>query len=539
MKLGLIFTTLVLMSSLPGGVFAAENSADLNFGPLIYDDYGRPICVWTGELLEGSKQTWQIPYSRDRLNMVQIGTLVAPMYYAMVGGDSDGDSLFEAYMYIKDDQGGWTFTYRIYENDGDDNYSQVFNAGQGMIPYAYGDQDDDGLPEVIGQNGGWINVWESPAPGHYATNMVWQSPPVVNVTGFTAVGDVDGDGQGEIIHSNNSFGSDNRLVIWENTRDNQYSEIYNQPIANSNTGEKAIADFDGDGLCEIALSSGGGQVIVVEATGNNSFVPVFQTNFGASNVYECEYADDMDGNGRPEFVVSGSSGAGWLTKIFEANGNNSYIVRQEFLINDNYFGLPGNAVGDLDGDGIDELVIQTAQALHIYKWDGQHWAFEQTIPENFGSILHGVETYDGNHNVGEEIFWLGLGDGGYWTNSTIILESDALSVPPDITVTLTPLNPPIIIPSSGGSFDFTIEIYNDEPDPMEFDVRVFVILPDSSEYTITQLNNLLIGAAATISRDRTQVVPANAPAGNYIYKAQVGELPLEVWDEDGFGWVKE
>jgi len=518
---------------------ASDNRDDLNFYPLIYDDNGHLIQLWNGKFLLSTEQNFEKIYSLDQINMVQIGSTVAPMYNAMAGGDSDGDSLFEAYFYIKDNQGGWTYTYRIYENDGDDNYTEVFNGAQGMIPYAYGDQDGDGLHEVIGQYGSYVNLWESPAVGRLATNMVWQSPAVVNVTGFTAVGDLDQDGLGEIIHSDNSFGSINRLVIWENVADNQYTEIFNQVVANSNTGEKAIADYDGDGMMEIALSSGGGEVMVFESTGNNTLEEVYRTALGAVNAYACEYADDMDDNGRPEFIVSGSSGAGWLTKIYESDGNNSYFVKEEFIINDGYIGSPGNTVGDLDGDGEDELVIQTAQALHIFKWDGFNFVREDSIPENFGSILHGVEAYDGNYNYGDEIFWLGIGDGGYWTNNTIILESDALSIPPDITVTLEPVNPPIIIPAGGGSFDYNIEVYNDEPDPMEFDIRIYAVLPGGSEYTITQLNNLQIGGGATISRLRTQVVPSGAPAGDYLFKAEVGELPLEVWSEDEFGFVKE
>jgi len=530
----IVFTLSISMISA-----AADNREDLNFYPPIYDDNGHMVKLWNGKFLLSTEQNFETIYSLDQINMVQIGSTVAPMYNAMAAGDSDGDSLFEAYFYIKDDQGGWTFTYRIYENDGDENYQEVFNAGQGLIPYAYGDQDGDGLPEVIGQWSSWVYVWESPAPGQLATNLVWQSPAVVNVTGYTTIGDLDQDGIGEIIHSDNNFGSNNKLVIWENVGDNQYTEIFNQVVANSNTGEKAIGDYDGDGMLEIALSSGGGDVIVFESTGNNTLELVYRTDLGAVNAYACEYADDMDDNGRPEFIVSGSSGAGWLTKIYESDGNNSYFVKEEFLINDGYIGSPGNTVGDLDGDGEDELVIQTAQALHIFKWDGFNFVREDSIPENFGSILHGVEAYDGNYNYGDEIFWLGIGDGGYWTNNTIILESDALSVPPDITVTLEPVNPPIIIPAGGGSFDYNIEVFNDEPNPMEFDIRIYAVLPGGAEYTISQLNNLQIGGGMTISRLRTQVVPGSAPAGNYLFKAEVGELPLEVWGVDEFEFLKE
>jgi hypothetical protein len=261
---------------------------------------------------------------------------------------------------------------------------------------------------------------------------------------------------------------------------------------------------------------------------------------GTFNAYACSYADDMDNNGRPEFIAGGSSfTTGWLTRVYEAVSNDSFIVRQEIAIIDNYSGIPGNAVGDLDNDGSEEFIIQTAQALHLYKWNGSTYAEEGVIPENFGSILHGVFSYDGNYNGYDEIFWLGIGDGGYWTNNTILLENeDALPIP-EITVSLIPESSPIVIPPGGGSFNYTITVHNNEADTVEFDLKLLAVLPGGAEYTIAQVENVAIWGGGTISRQRTQVVPANAPAGNYIYRAQIGNLPNIIWDQDEFPFTKQ
>jgi hypothetical protein len=193
----------------------------------------------------------------------------------------------------------------------------------------------------------------------------------------------------------------------------------------------------------------------------------------------------------------------------------------------------------LDGDGVDELIIQTAQALHIYKWNGFEWISEGIIPENFGSILHGVFAYDGNANGYEELFWLGIDGGGYWTNETIILEYEYASGAPDITVTATPDTLPIIIPAGGGSFDFNITLSNNESTPESFDAWCMVTLPNSSQFgPVLGPFSLTLTGGQTLDRDRTQAVPVNAPSGEYVYHAYVGGYPDDIWNEDSFSFTK-
>jgi len=513
---------------------SARIRQDANQPCMLYDANGNPIHESGSRYFPCGGDLRLAPgWETDEIHMVQIGTLVAPMYNTMSGGDSDGDGLFEAYMYIKDNVGGWTFTYRGYENNGSNVYTQAFQNAAGLIPYAYGEIDGDSLPDVIGQWSSWVYVYESPAVGQYANRMVWQSPPVVNVTGYTTIGDLDQDGHWEIIHTSNSFGADNRLILWENTGDNQFQEVYNQQVSNNSLGTKAIGDFDGDGLMEVAFSSGGGDVYVFESNGNNSLQQIYHGNMNTWNAYACSFADDMDGNGRPEFICGGSdSNRGWVTQIYEATGNDSFAVRQEIVIWDGYFGVPGNTVGDYDNDGMDEFVIQTAQALHVYKWNGQTYAEVQNIPENFGSILHGVFSYDGDNDNYDEIFWLGIGDGGYWTNQTIILENEFTGPPPDVNITLQWLGWYM------EWFNYDVTLTNGESTPVTFDAWIMVQLPNGSWWgPALGPVRLSLPAGGSITRQRSQMVPGSAPAGTYWYVGRIGDYPAAVWDSSGFNFT--
>ncbi|MCX6641263.1 MAG: FG-GAP-like repeat-containing protein [bacterium] len=540
MKRCMIFLAVVLLC----GLFSAPHAQpDAATSPcLIYGPSGIPIPNSGSPCYPCSAdQSWTPSSPTDDIEMHQIGTVAGPLYYAMVGGDSDMDGHFEAYMYIRDNQGSQaTFTYRIYENDGQNNYPEMFQSETAIIPYGYGDTDADSLPEVVGQWSSYLRVYESPAPGRLATQMIWQSPALYNVTGYTAIGDLDQDGHGEIIHTQNSFGSDNRLVIYESTGNNQFQEIYNQQVSTGNLGSKALADFDGDGLQEVAFSSGNGDVYVYESTGNNTIAQTFHGTMNTYNAYACSFANDMDGNGRPEFICGGSdSNRGWITQIYEATGNNQFAVRQEIVIWDGYFGVPGNTVGDFDGDGVDEFVIQLAQGLRLYKWDGQQYSPDGTIPENFGYIQHGVVSYDGNNNGYDDIFWLGLGDSGYWTNLTINLEDVTAATPPDVTIALTPVNPPIVLPPTGGSFSYNVNVHNADSTAAICDVWVLIQLPDSSWYgPVFQVNNRSLPAGMTASRNRNQVVPGNAPVGTYYMVGYIGDYPNTIWGQSSFGFTK-
>jgi len=108
-----------------------------------------------------------------------------------------------------------------------------------------------------------------------------------------------------------------------------------------------------------------------------------------------------------------------------------------------------------------------------------------------------------------------------------------------IEVTMTPYNPPIIIPESGGTFNFNIAVENLTAVPQTFDLWTEIILPGIGSVEILTLTGLNLPGNATVDRDRTQQVPGFAPAGTYTYYAYVGTYPWVVEDYDSFTFVKE
>ena len=109
----------------------------------------------------------------------------------------------------------------------------------------------------------------------------------------------------------------------------------------------------------------------------------------------------------------------------------------------------------------------------------------------------------------------------------------------DVTITLTPAAPPIIIPEAGGSFDFNIAIENVSSQAQTFDIWTQIECPNTSTVETINYPNFTLPAGGNPDRDRTQNVPANAPGGEYIYYGYVGVYPWEVWNMDSFTFEKE
>lgn len=109
----------------------------------------------------------------------------------------------------------------------------------------------------------------------------------------------------------------------------------------------------------------------------------------------------------------------------------------------------------------------------------------------------------------------------------------------DITITLTPYNPPIKIPSNGGNFSYTIEVKNNEDSSLTFDVWTMYSLPNGSSYgPVFGPEEFTLPAGWSANKDLTQYVSEEMPAGNYTYIAYAGLYPNDSWDNDNFDFKK-
>jgi len=129
------------------------------------------------------------------------------------------------------------------------------------------------------------------------------------------------------------------------------------------------------------------------------------------------------------------------------------------------------------------------------------------------------------------------GFSGWNIDDVLIVDAGGAGSP--IEVTLTPTNPPINIPSGGGSFEYTLNIDNVGTTSYTFDAWIEAVLPGGSVYGPILLRNLTLNQSASLLRDMSQVVPGGAPSGDYLFRLNVGNYPDDIWDSDSFSFEKQ
>jgi hypothetical protein len=113
-----------------------------------------------------------------------------------------------------------------------------------------------------------------------------------------------------------------------------------------------------------------------------------------------------------------------------------------------------------------------------------------------------------------------------------------LMLPPEATLTMTPVNPPIVISPGGGSFQFNITVANNDTTVLNSKVWLTATLPGGSTQPVLGPVPIIVPAGISATRLRTQAVPSVAPAGNYSYNAYLGLWPTIIWQDDSFPFSK-
>lgn len=181
-------------------------------------------------------------------------------------------------------------------------------------------------------------------------------------------------------------------------------------------------------------------------------------------------------------------------------------------------------------DGLYEGVWSTPGGIHPDTKNTEECVFVQSPEAGLWTIeVEAVEIIQDSHVETPEM------DADY----ALVVKGVGPITVPDVTITMTPIGPPIIIPAAGGSFEYNVVITNNEATPANFDAWIMVQLPNSSWFgPVLGPVDLILPATTSIDRDRSQTVPANAPSGIYTYEGRVGYYPDVIWDSDSFTFEK-
>ncbi len=391
-------------------------------------------------------------YNRDPIQMKQIVFLPSGLGSPrnILCGDTDHDSLneliFSTWLNTIPSHSVWEiWEYRpinhyelVFADTGPAYYPPGLYTGN-FQPEDIGDIDGDGLTDLLGPNdeNGTITMYpnittqESPSFNSYPESLSWwyrlSDEYFIGYT-YYFTNDLDRDGRNEILTFEGWDSFPNfRLVIIENIGNNQNVPVWRQFTYGSGF---AFGDFDRDSLQEFVTANPGssGQVYIYENTGPDQYERIWVDTVHIQNGTDVFSGNDVDSDGQPEFFICFArleSGT-WNSYLYmwEATGNNTYQrTLVDRLAGGDWFEKRSKC-GDIDGDGIDEIVWSKGNRVMVYRATGnnQFQRVWEWIVNHGGTMPTAVvNIYDMNKNGYNEIVVSG-------DDTTTIFEVEAVRV---------------------------------------------------------------------------------------------------------------
>ena len=232
------------------------------------------------------------------------------------------------------------------------------------------------LTEIVHGGGQYVRLYDWDSTNEQFEHT-WSGTLDSNYDGFVAIGDLDGDGVKEIVASGTQKSGTRKQPVWT-----YYMKVWwagdasDSPTLNLDVGSSYmdICDIDGDGTNELLSLSGGLRVWEVTKTG---YVEEAHLSLGTGAHYGLAEAD-ADNDGALEILV-GFTGDDSIGVVIEYDPTDGYSVSKEIRPDDRNGPIDDLSVGDVDGDGKNEVFGTGYMDGNIYLWryDSSSGEYEQ------------------------------------------------------------------------------------------------------------------------------------------------------------------
>lgn len=176
----------------------------------------------------------------------------------------------------------------------------------------------------------------------YAFDLLWKTHSELCIASSPAIGDINNDGYKEVVYSSCDgdlyvVNGSNGEVLWKYSTGGMFAD-------------PTMYDIDGDGYYEILTVGASGNLYCLNYNGSEEWVVNDRMFSGAPAV------GDVNGDGDVEVVMGDNDGYVYVI-------NNNGTVETRVHVGDMPVTTP--SLSDIDGDGIDEIVVVEGTYLHV------------------------------------------------------------------------------------------------------------------------------------------------------------------------------
>jgi plastocyanin len=242
-------------------------------------------------------------------------------------------------------------------------YSLAGAGGSSPGPVAIADLDGDGIPDIIvgyGTAGSGVAIlfgsfngdgtFQIPAVGVSNAGGIVQALAVGNLCVVSACG--PNEGKADYVLITNSSTAPVQVFLG-NGLSRQFT-LKTTYTANISPSSVAIADVNRDGIPDLIVGNGGSNDIsVLLGNGDGTFKPAVNYPVAAGTLVPSSVeVADLNGDGKPDLMVTGSSGSN--LSVLYGNGDGTFETAISYPANQ---GAVAAIAADINRDGIPDIVV--------------------------------------------------------------------------------------------------------------------------------------------------------------------------------------